>query len=197
MPDRQKPMNEIEKMRSGQLADMAAPEIQESFRHCKPLLARLRCMSPYDPGFRPLLRELIPGIPDSATVQPPFFCDHGHGIHLGAHVYINAGCTFLDGADITIGDHTLIGPNVQIYTPHHPLDYMARRTSEEYSYPVTIGEDCWIGGGAVICPGVTIGDRCIIGAGSVVTKDIPSDTLAAGNPARVIRPLTPGPEAGQ
>ena len=184
-------MNEIEKMRSGQLADMKAPEIQESFRHCKTILARLRCISTYDPDYRTLLRELIPGIPDSCTLQPPFFCDHGHGIHIGEHVYINAGCTFLDGADITIGAHTLIGPNVQIYTPHHPLNYMERRKPEEYSYPVTIGEDCWIGGGTVICPGVTIGDRSIVGAGSVVTKDIPADTLAAGNPARVIRQLTP------
>lgn len=95
----------------------------------------------------------------------------------------------LDGACITIGDYTLIAPNVQIYTPHHPLDYRERRESKEYSYPVTIGKDCWIGGGAIILPGVTIGDRCIIGAGSVVTRDVPSDSLAVGNPAVVKRKL--------
>ncbi|MDE6469225.1 MAG: sugar O-acetyltransferase, partial [Muribaculaceae bacterium] len=87
------------------------------------------------------------------------------------------------------GDRTLIGPDVKIYTPHHPMDYLERRGSREYAYPVTIGDDCWIGGGTVICPGVAIGDRCIIGAGSVVTKNIPPDTLAAGNPARIIRSL--------
>ena len=94
---------------------------------------------------------------------------------------------FLDGGYITVGAYTLIGPCVQIYTPQHPFDYLERRVEQEYAYPVTIGEDCWIGGGAVICPGVTIGDRCIIGAGSVVTKDIPSDCVAVGNPAKVIR----------
>ncbi len=94
---------------------------------------------------------------------------------------------FLDGGYITIGTHTLVGPCVQIYTPHHPMDYQERRGSKEYAYPVTIGEDCWIGGGAIICPGVTIGNRCVIGAGSVVTKDIPDDSVAVGNPARVIR----------
>ena len=91
------------------------------------------------------------------------------------------------GVYITIGAHTLVGPCVQIYTPHHPMDYIERRTEKEYAYPVTIGEDCWIGGGAILCPSVTIGDRCIIGAGSVVTKDIPSDSIAVGNPAKVIR----------
>ena len=135
------------------------------------------------------LEQLIPGIPSTTVVVPPFHCDHGHGIRLGEHVYINAGCTFLDGACITIGDYTLIAPNVQIYTPHHPLDYRERRESKEYSYPVTIGKDCWIGGGAIILPGVTIGDRCIIGAGSVVTRDVPSDSLAVGNPAVVKRKL--------
>ena len=86
-------------------------------------------------------------------------CDHGDGIRLGEHVFVNANCTFLDGGYITIGAHTLVGPCVQIYTPQHPMDYVERRTPKEYAYPVTIGEDCWIGGGAVICPGVTIGDR--------------------------------------
>lgn len=187
---------EIDKMRNKELADMSAPEIQESFIHAKTLLARMRLMSLYDPELRPLLEELVPGIPPSSVICPPFHCDHGHGIRLGEHVFVNANCTFLDGGMISIGNHTLIGPNVQIYTPHHPVDYLERRTPKEYSYPVTIGEDCWIGGGAVICPGVTIGDRCIIAAGSVVTKDIPSDYLAAGNPAVLKKKLQKG-DAGQ
>lgn len=182
-------MTEIEKMRGQVLADIDAPEVQQSLARCKKLLSRFRMISMYDEGFRALLEELIPGIPATSAVCPPFYCDHGHGIRLGEHVFVNAGCTFLDGGWITIGDHTLIGPNVQIYTPHHPMDYLQRRGSKEYAYPVTIGRDCWIGGGAVICPGVTIGDRSVIGAGSVVTRDIPADSLAVGNPATVKKRL--------
>ena len=144
-------------------------------------------MSTYDAGYRELLEELVPEIPETSIICPPFHCDHGDGIKLGEHVFVNANCTFLDGGYITIGAHTLVGPCVQIYTPHHPMDYLERRGSKEYAYPVTIGEDCWIGGGAIICPGVTIGNRCVIGAGSVVTKDIPDDSVAVGNPARVVR----------
>ena len=183
--------SEIEKMRNEELADMSLPELQESFIHCKKLIARMRVMSTYDEGYRELLEDLIPGIPKTSIVCPPFYCDHGHGIRLGEHVFVNGKCTFLDGGFITIGAHTLVGPNVQIYTPHHPIDYMERRTSKEYAYPVTIGEDCWIGGGAVLCPGVTIGNRCIIGAGSVVTKNIPDDSIAVGNPAIVKKKLLP------
>ncbi|MCM1312098.1 MAG: sugar O-acetyltransferase [Bacteroides sp.] len=180
-------MKELEKMRRGELADMSAPDIQDSFVHVKKLLARLRMMCTYDEGYRELLEELVPGIPSSSVICPPFHCDHGHGIRLGENVFVNANCTFLDGAYITIGAHTLIGPDVKIYTPHHPMDYIERRGSKEYAYPVTIGQDCWIGGGVVICPGVTIGDRCVIGAGSVVTKDIEDDVVAVGNPARIVR----------
>lgn len=179
--------NEIDKMRNCELADMSAPELQDSFIHAKKLLARLRGMSTYDEGYRELLTELVPGLPATSIICPPFHCDHGHGIRLGEHVFVNANCTFLDGAYITIGAHTLVGPDVKIYTPHHPMDFVKRRGSKEYAYPVTIGEDCWIGGGSIICPGVTIGNRCVIGAGSVVTKDIESDSVAVGNPAHIIK----------
>ena len=112
-----------------------------------------------------------------------------NGITLGEHVFINYNCTFLDGGGIRIGDHTLIGPDCHLYTPQHPMDYVARREPQEYSVPITIGADCWLGGNVTVCPGVTIGDRCIIAAGSVVTHDIPSDSLAAGNPAVVKKRL--------
>ena len=157
-------MTEVEKMRNGLLADMSSPELQVRFEHAKKLLARMRGMSTYDEGYRKLLEELVPRIPETSVICPPFYCDHGDGIKLGEHVFVNANCTFLDGGYITIGAHTLIGPCVQIYTPHHPMDYLERRGSKEYAYPVAVGEDCWIGGGAIICPGVTIGNRCVIGA---------------------------------
>ncbi len=180
-------MSELDKMRGGELADMSDASIQESFRHTKPLLAKFNHLSIYSDNYRETLNDLIPGMPSSSTIMPPFHCDHGHGIHIGNHVFINAFCTFLDGGSITIGDYTLIGPNVQIYTPHHPMDYKERRNPKEYSLPVTIGHDCWIGGGAIILPGIKIGDRCIIGAGSVVTHNVLSDSVVAGNPARVIK----------
>ena len=133
-------MTEVEKMRSSQLADMSAPELQERFEHAKKLLAVMRGLSTYDDGYRELLEELVPGIPETSVICPPFHCDHGDGIRLGEHVFVNANCTFLDGGYITIGAHTLVGPCVQIYTPHHPMNYLERRGSKEYAYPVTVGE---------------------------------------------------------
>lgn len=176
-------------MRSQELAYFSDPEIQESLRRAKALCAKLQAMSIYDSGYRQLIEELIPNIPSSSAICPPFRCDHGNGIVLGEHVFINYNCTFLDGGFIRIGDHTLIGPNCQLYTPQHPVDYVERREPKETEYPITIGNDCWLGGGVVVCPGVTIGNRCIIAAGSVVVKDIPDDCLAAGNPATVKKRL--------
>ena len=133
------------------------------------------------------LRQLLPNTHPSLIVQPPFLCDFGFLIEGGENGFINYNCTILDTARVKFGRNILIGPNVQIYCPMHPLDYRERATGVEHGEPVTIGDDCWIGGGTVICPGVTIGNRCIIGAGSVVVKDIPDDSVAVGNPARVVR----------
>lgn len=178
-------MDEKTKMRNGQIADMNSAECQQSFIRCKAILLKMNKLSAFDKDYRLLVEELIPGIDQTSVVTPPFYCDHGDGVRLGKSVFINANCTFLDGGYITIGDHTLVGPNVQIYTPSHPMNYLERRSALETALPVVIGNDCWIGGGAIICPGVTIGDRTIIGAGSVVTKDIPSDSVAVGNPATI------------
>ena len=117
-----------------------------------------------------------------------FFCDYGHNIVLGKKCFFNFNCVVLDVCRVTIGDYTLFGPAVQIYTATHPLEAELRRT-REFAKPITIGSDVWIGGGAILCPGVTIGDKTVIGAGSVVTRDIPANVFAAGNPCRVIRPL--------
>lgn len=185
-----KPMKtEYEKMRSQELYYFSDPEIHASLVHAKKVCARLRSMTIYDEDYRQVIEELIPGIPQSTTICPPFHCDHGTGIILGENVFMNYDCIMLDGGYIRIGKHTLIGPHCQFYTPQHPMDYVERREEKETAYPITIGEDCWLGGNVVVCPGVTIGNRCIIAAGSVVTKDIPDDSLVAGIPAVVKRSL--------
>jgi maltose O-acetyltransferase len=137
---------------------------------------------------RKILSELFGRGGDSVWMQPPFYCDYGTNIWLGRRVFFNFNCVVLDVCQVTIGDFTLLGPAVQIYTATHPLDYELRRT-QEFGQPVEIGADVWIGGAAVICPGVSIGSRSVIGAGSVVTRDIPAGVFAAGNPCRVIRSL--------
>ncbi len=137
-----------------------------------------------------ILKTLIPNAGPGLWLQPPFYCDYGSNIIIGEKVFFNFNCVVLDVTYVKIGSRTLFGPNVQLYTATHPIDYQERSSGAEYAKPITIGEDVWVGGSAVICPGVSIGDRTIIGAGSVVTKDIPSDVLAAGNPCRVIRHLT-------
>jgi len=137
-----------------------------------------------------LIKELVPNSGANLHIEPPFYCDYGSNIDCGDNVYFNMNCVVLDGMKVKIGSYVLFGPGVQVYTATHPLDWQQRR-KEEYSKAITIGDDCWIGGGAVICPGVTIGDRVVVAAGAVVTKDVPDDTLVGGNPAKIIRKLEP------
>ena len=126
---------------------------------------------------------------ESVWLQPPFYCDYGANIQLGERVFFNFNCVVLDVCEVRIGDFTLFGPAVQIYTATHPMNAEERRT-QELGRPITIGSDVWVGGGAILCPGVTVGSRSVIGAGSVVTRDIPEGVFAAGNPCRVIREIT-------
>jgi len=137
-----------------------------------------------------ILEKLIPNAGADLWLQPPFYCDYGYNIEAGEKVFFNFNCVVLDVTRVTIGSRTLFGPNVQIYTATHPLNHTERAAGLEYAKPIAIGDDVWVGGSAIICPGVSIGDRSVIGAGSVVTKDIPADVFAAGNPCKVIRPLT-------
>ena len=137
---------------------------------------------------RTILRALFGSGGEDVWMQPPFFCDYGTNISLGTKCFFNFNCVILDVCPVRIGDYTLFGPAVQIYTALHPLDALLRR-KQEYGKPVTIGSDVWVGGGAIICPGVLIGARSVLGAGSVVTRDIPAGVFAAGNPCRVIREI--------
>jgi len=182
-------MTEFEKMRHGEFYDYTNDQGNASNVRARQLCARLQTMTLEDKDYRKVMEELIPDIPASTIVNPPFHCDHGHGIRLGENVFINYNATMLDGGMISIGDNCQIGPNCQLVTPNHPIDYIERRKPIERCLPITIGNDCWLGAGVIVCPGVTIGDRCVIGAGSVVVKDIPSDTMAVGNPAKVIKKL--------
>jgi len=137
---------------------------------------------------RRILRALFGQGGDTVWMQPPFYCDYGANIELGERVFFNFNCVVLDVCRVRIGSFALFGPAVQIYTPMHPMDAGLRR-KQEYGKPVEIGADVWVGGGAIILPGVTIGARAVIGAGSVVTRDVPAGVFAAGNPCRVIRAL--------
>ena len=136
-----------------------------------------------------MLRELFASVGEGAFIRPPFHCDYGTNIKMGRNVYFNFNCVVLDVATVTFGDGVLVGPAVQIYTAAHPLDRQLRRSGLEYGKPIAIGDDVWIGGGAILCPGVTVGAGSVIGAGSVVTGDIPAGVLAVGNPCRIVRAL--------
>lgn len=177
-------------MLAGGLYDFSDAELAEQFREGRRRVERFNRTPAGDAAaYAAALGALIPGIPASAKVVQPFYCDLGWRIELGEEVFVNMGCTFLDCGGVRIGARTKLGPNCQLYTPQHPVDYLDRRRPVETSFRITIGEDCWLGGGVVVCPGVTIGDRSVVAAGSVVVRDIPADSLAAGNPATVKRRL--------
>jgi maltose O-acetyltransferase len=138
------------------------------------------------------LAELLAAIGEGTFVRPPFFCDYGDGIRIGARTFVNFNCTMLDGAPISVGDECLIATGVQLLTASHPIDPVARRAAWEQALPVTIADGVWLGAGALVCPGVSIGENTIVGAGSVVTRDLPAGVVAYGNPARVAREIGEG-----
>ena len=186
---------EKEKMISGDYYDAFDPILIKERRKAKNLLHRLN-VTEYrvTKKAKEILAELVPNTGTGFYIEPPFHCDYGYNIICGENVYFNVNCVVLDCAPVNIGSNVFIAPNVQIYTASHPLDAELRKTLEN-ALPISIGDDCWIGGNTVICPGVTIGKGCVIGAGSVVTKNIPDNSLAVGNPAKVIRKLNQKPES--
>ncbi|MDR0419562.1 MAG: sugar O-acetyltransferase [Prevotellaceae bacterium] len=177
-----------ERMMAGEPYDAHGEEMIATRTRVKKILHKLNVTEYYTDKFRDVMHELCPNSAKTIHLEPPFYCDYGDLIYAGENVFINFGAVILDGGSVTIGDNTLIAPGVHIYTATHPVD-VKERAEWEYCKPVKIGERCWIGGHSTICPGVTIGDRCVIGAGSVVTRDIPNDSLAVGNPARVVRKI--------
>ena len=181
-------MTEREKMLGGEWFDPRDAELTAIRDNATRLMHRLNVeLCGHGDAYRAALHEWCPGC--EGFIREPFRCDYGLNISVGEGSFVNFDCVFLDLAPIRIGRHTLIGPKVQLLTALHPFDTAQRRAGLEAGRPITVGDDCWLGGGVIVCPGVEIGDRSVIGAGAVVTRDIPADSVAVGNPARVIRTL--------
>lgn len=181
---------EKEKMIRGDLYDAFTPELIKERELAHSLFSELNNIGKSTRENREaILKKLLGQCGKNVWVESPFYCDYGYQISLGDNVFINFNCTILDASPVTIGNDVLIGPNVQLFSATHPTDWKVRAKGLENSKPISIGNNVWIGGGVIICPGVRIGDRAVVGAGSVVTKDIPSDVVAAGNPCKVIKHL--------
>ncbi len=180
---------EKDKMLASELYDPLDPQLVAERMKARDICLRLNVSGEDEKELRARLLNELFGRSTDAWIQPPFYCDYGGNIRLGRKVFFNFNCVVLDVAQVSIGDHTLFGPAVQIYAATHPIEAEQRRAGLESGLPIVIGADVWVGGGAIICPGVTIGARSIIGAGSVVTRDVPDDVFAAGNPCKVIRKL--------
>jgi maltose O-acetyltransferase len=184
------PRTNLERMLAGDLYIADDPEIVRRQQRAVRLAAAYQAAYAEDSdAARALLAELLGGLGEEAHVRPPLYVDYGSNITVGARTFVNYGLTALDVAAVTIGEDCQIGPHVQLLTPTHPLEPEPRRDKLEAARPITVGDNVWIGGGAIVLPGVTIGDNSVIGAGAVVTKDVPADVVAVGNPARVVRSL--------
>ena len=176
--------------RDREMAYIADREAYEEMMECRRILQKLNFMDRSDiEGIAATVKELF-GESENPFVNPPFYCDYGKHIRTGKNFFANYNCTIIDVAEVVIGDNCLMAPNAAIYTAGHPVYPSTRNSGYEYGKKVTIGDNVWIGGNAVVCPGVHIGNNVVIGAGSVVTRDIPDWSIAAGNPCRVIRTVT-------
>ncbi len=181
---------EKEKMLAGDLYFGNDPDLAAERRHAESLLLRFNTSSPADRATRVvLLGELLGHLGDNVTIQPSLRCDYGTNISIGRNTFVNCDCIFLDCNRITIGEDVQIAPRVQLYTAGHPLDPAIRRSGLEFALPITIADNVWLGGGVIVCPGITIGENTVVGAGAVVTRNLPANVLAVGNPARVLRQL--------
>jgi maltose O-acetyltransferase len=183
-------MTEKEKMIAGELYNPKDEEIQKDFYKARVLLHKINTLSIEKKEERAeAIFKLIKNTDESTYIEPPFYCDYGYNIIAGKNLYINFNCCILDGTTVTFGDNVMIAPNVQIYTAAHPLNYKERNSGLEFAKPISIGNNVWIGGNSVLCPGVTLGNNVVVGAGSVVTKSFPDDVIIAGNPAKIIKTI--------
>jgi maltose O-acetyltransferase len=184
-------MTEKERMLSGKLYNALDDELRSDMRECKAKLFKFNSMLMDKNKERvELLRTILGNSGEFLYIEPPFYCDYGKNISVGDGFYANYNLHIIDCAKVTIGDNVLIGPMCGIYTAGHPVDFEARNTGLEYADEIKIGDNVWIGGSVTINPGVTIGSNVVIGSGSVVTKDIPDDCVAFGNPCKVHRAIT-------
>ena len=182
--------SERQVMTAGEMYNPMDPELAAGRDRARELCVELNATRPAETDARRrILRELFLAGGDSVVLEPPFYCDYGFNVELGERVFFNFNCVILDVCPVRIGSHTMFGPGVQILTPMHPFNALERR-GKEFGKPIEIGSDVWVGGGALILPGVRIGSRTVVGAGSVVTRDLPEGVLAAGSPCRVIREIT-------
>jgi maltose O-acetyltransferase len=181
-----------ERMLAGDLYLADDPQLAAENRRAEELTQAYNS-SPPDPAIRArILADLLGSIGEGTDLRPPFYCDYGYNLHVGARTFVNYGLYALDVAEIRIGDDVQIGPAVQLLTPTHPLEPGPRREKWEAAESIGIGDNAWLGGGVIVCPGVTIGENTVVGAGAVVTRDLPPGVLAVGNPARVVRTLVDG-----
>lgn len=185
-------MTEKEKREQGALYDANYnPELGAELLDCKDKCFRYNQIMPsHEEERRACLKEILGKTGENFTINAPFWCDFGYNIEIGENFYANHGCIILDGAKVTFGDNVFVAPNCGFHTAGHPLDVALRNQGLEYAYPITVGDNVWIGAGVNVLPGVTIGSNSVIGAGSVVTKDIPDGVVAVGNPCRVLRKIT-------
>ncbi len=185
-------MTEKEKRDNGLLYDANYNEaLTTELINCKDICFEYNNLKPSQAEKRTkILKSLFGKTKENLMIQSPFWCDYGYNIEVGENFYANHGCVILDGAKVTFGDNVFIAPNCGFYTAGHPIDVQRRNAGLEYAYPITVGNNVWIGGGVQVLPGVTIGNNVVIGSGSVVTHNIPDNVVAVGNPCRVIRDIT-------
>ena len=181
-------------MLRGELYLASDPELAADLARCQEVLERYNAIPDADGDGRDrVLRELLGEVGEGVAVRPPFRCDYGWNISIGSRTFVNYGCVMLDVVPIRIGAHCQIASGVQLLAATHPLEAAPRRDGWEYGEPITLGDNVWLGGGVVVCPGVTIGDDTVVGAGAIVTRDLPAGVVAVGNPARVLRDLPTAP----
>lgn len=184
-------MTEYQKMISGELYNANDAELTRMRKEARDFLTQMNqsAQDIRDGERLQICAKLFGKMGKGLWLQSPFYCDYGKNIELGENVYFNFNCVILDVAKVFIGSNVMMGPNVQIYTAGHPLDMQKRRDAQEFGKTIRIGNDVWIGGSAILCPGVTVGDRSVIAAGAVVTKDVPADVVVGGNPAKLIKKI--------